>query len=173
MFSFSVKTITSCLGINLLSNQPAVVPKIDNTSIRNTSYSISAFKSMSGASTWQFYEGYGQTECTAGCTMSVPGDWTAGNTHIQALPTHSITTTSHNAYHHMLNPTSKSHMALHPLYTLIIQQQFYFCLVAHWNLHETLWDHVGIMKEQTKCYWNVTASLSAQVMWGLHCPATM
>uniref|UniRef100_A0AAZ3P0H5 Long-chain-fatty-acid--CoA ligase n=2 Tax=Oncorhynchus tshawytscha TaxID=74940 RepID=A0AAZ3P0H5_ONCTS len=27
----------------------------------------------------QFYEGYGQTECTAGCTMSVPGDWTAGH----------------------------------------------------------------------------------------------
>ncbi|XP_010896712.2 long-chain-fatty-acid--CoA ligase 1 [Esox lucius] len=26
-----------------------------------------------------FYEGYGQTECTAGCTMSVPGDWTAGH----------------------------------------------------------------------------------------------
>lgn len=28
---------------------------------------------------WQFYEGYGQTECTAGCSMSLPGDWTAGN----------------------------------------------------------------------------------------------
>uniref|UniRef100_A0A4W3JAU3 Long-chain-fatty-acid--CoA ligase n=1 Tax=Callorhinchus milii TaxID=7868 RepID=A0A4W3JAU3_CALMI len=27
----------------------------------------------------QFYEGYGQTECTAGCTMSIPGDWTAGH----------------------------------------------------------------------------------------------
>ncbi|XP_051242258.1 long-chain-fatty-acid--CoA ligase 1a isoform X1 [Dicentrarchus labrax] len=27
----------------------------------------------------QFYEGYGQTECTAGCTMSMPGDWTAGH----------------------------------------------------------------------------------------------
>ncbi|CAL1601303.1 unnamed protein product [Knipowitschia caucasica] len=27
----------------------------------------------------QFYEGYGQTECTAGCSMSMPGDWTAGN----------------------------------------------------------------------------------------------
>nr|XP_020457706.1 long-chain-fatty-acid--CoA ligase 1-like isoform X1 [Monopterus albus]XP_020457708.1 long-chain-fatty-acid--CoA ligase 1-like isoform X1 [Monopterus albus] len=27
----------------------------------------------------QFFEGYGQTECTAGCTMSVPGDWTAGH----------------------------------------------------------------------------------------------
>uniref|UniRef100_A0A3B4YSQ3 Arachidonate--CoA ligase n=1 Tax=Seriola lalandi dorsalis TaxID=1841481 RepID=A0A3B4YSQ3_SERLL len=27
----------------------------------------------------QFYEGYGQTECTAGCTMTVPGDWTAGH----------------------------------------------------------------------------------------------
>lgn len=27
----------------------------------------------------QFYEGYGQTECTAGCTMSVPGDWSAGH----------------------------------------------------------------------------------------------
>lgn len=26
----------------------------------------------------QFYEGYGQTECTAGCTMSLPGDWSAG-----------------------------------------------------------------------------------------------
>ncbi|XP_012674351.1 long-chain-fatty-acid--CoA ligase 1a isoform X1 [Clupea harengus] len=27
----------------------------------------------------QFYEGYGQTECTAGCSMSLPGDWTAGH----------------------------------------------------------------------------------------------
>lgn len=27
---------------------------------------------------WQFYEGYGQTECTAGCSMSMPGDWNAG-----------------------------------------------------------------------------------------------
>lgn len=26
----------------------------------------------------QFYEGYGQTECTAGCCLTVPGDWTAG-----------------------------------------------------------------------------------------------
>ncbi|XP_038610895.1 long-chain-fatty-acid--CoA ligase 1 isoform X2 [Tachyglossus aculeatus] len=27
----------------------------------------------------QFYEGYGQTECTAGCCLSIPGDWTAGH----------------------------------------------------------------------------------------------
>uniref|UniRef100_A0A8D0Z3P4 Long-chain-fatty-acid--CoA ligase n=1 Tax=Sus scrofa TaxID=9823 RepID=A0A8D0Z3P4_PIG len=27
----------------------------------------------------QFYEGYGQTECTAGCSLTVPGDWTAGH----------------------------------------------------------------------------------------------
>ncbi|XP_078071192.1 long-chain-fatty-acid--CoA ligase 1-like isoform X2 [Mustelus asterias] len=27
----------------------------------------------------QFYEGYGQTECTAGCSMSIPGDWSAGH----------------------------------------------------------------------------------------------
>ncbi|CAL9707474.1 unnamed protein product [Knipowitschia caucasica] len=27
----------------------------------------------------QFYEGYGQTECTAGCTLTMPGDWTAGH----------------------------------------------------------------------------------------------
>lgn len=27
----------------------------------------------------QFYEGYGQTECTAGCSMTLAGDWTAGN----------------------------------------------------------------------------------------------
>ena len=26
----------------------------------------------------QFYEGYGQTECTAGCCLTIPGDWTAG-----------------------------------------------------------------------------------------------
>lgn len=26
------------------------------------------------------FEGYGQTECTAGCTFSMPGDWTAGKT---------------------------------------------------------------------------------------------
>lgn len=27
----------------------------------------------------QFYEGYGQTECTAGCTLTLAGDWTAGD----------------------------------------------------------------------------------------------
>ncbi|XP_060771226.1 long-chain-fatty-acid--CoA ligase 1b [Neoarius graeffei] len=27
----------------------------------------------------QFYEGYGQTECTAGCTITLPGDWVAGH----------------------------------------------------------------------------------------------
>ncbi|NXU89944.1 ACSL1 ligase, partial [Xiphorhynchus elegans] len=27
----------------------------------------------------QFYEGYGQTECTAGCSLSLAGDWTAGH----------------------------------------------------------------------------------------------
>ncbi|XP_063074675.1 long-chain-fatty-acid--CoA ligase 1a isoform X1 [Engraulis encrasicolus] len=37
----------------------------------------------------QFYEGYGQTECTAGCSMSLPGDWTAG--HVGApLPCNNI-----------------------------------------------------------------------------------
>lgn len=27
---------------------------------------------------WQVYEAYGQTECTAGCTYTTPGDWTSG-----------------------------------------------------------------------------------------------
>ncbi|XP_070693585.1 long-chain-fatty-acid--CoA ligase 1-like [Pempheris klunzingeri] len=37
----------------------------------------------------QFYEGYGQTECTAGCTLTVPGDLKAG--HVGApLPCNSI-----------------------------------------------------------------------------------
>ncbi|CAM5132723.1 unnamed protein product [Eretmochelys imbricata] len=27
----------------------------------------------------QIYEGYGQTECTAGCTFTTPGDWTSGH----------------------------------------------------------------------------------------------
>uniref|UniRef100_A0A4W6G4C4 Long-chain-fatty-acid--CoA ligase n=1 Tax=Lates calcarifer TaxID=8187 RepID=A0A4W6G4C4_LATCA len=37
----------------------------------------------------QFYEGYGQTECTAGCTMTMPGDWSAG--HVGApLPCNSV-----------------------------------------------------------------------------------
>ncbi|XP_077000644.1 long-chain-fatty-acid--CoA ligase 1 isoform X4 [Tamandua tetradactyla] len=27
----------------------------------------------------QFYEGYGQTECAAGCCLTLPGDWTAGH----------------------------------------------------------------------------------------------
>uniref|UniRef100_A0A2K5ETD7 Arachidonate--CoA ligase n=1 Tax=Aotus nancymaae TaxID=37293 RepID=A0A2K5ETD7_AOTNA len=27
----------------------------------------------------RFYEGYGQTECTAGCCLTVPGHWTAGH----------------------------------------------------------------------------------------------
>lgn len=26
------------------------------------------------------FEGYGQTECTAGCTFSMPGDWSTGDT---------------------------------------------------------------------------------------------
>lgn len=26
----------------------------------------------------QVYEAYGQTECTAGCTYTTPGDWTSG-----------------------------------------------------------------------------------------------
>lgn len=26
------------------------------------------------------FEGYGQTECTAGCTFSMPGDWSTGKT---------------------------------------------------------------------------------------------
>lgn len=33
----------------------------------------------------QFYEGYGQTECTAGCTMSMPGDWSAGKSYTHPL----------------------------------------------------------------------------------------
>ncbi|XP_040928631.1 long-chain-fatty-acid--CoA ligase 1-like isoform X2 [Betta splendens] len=37
----------------------------------------------------QFFEGYGQTECTAGCTLTVSGDWTAG--HVGApLPCNSV-----------------------------------------------------------------------------------
>ncbi|XP_041638347.1 long-chain-fatty-acid--CoA ligase 1-like [Cheilinus undulatus] len=37
----------------------------------------------------QFYEGYGQTECTAGCSITLPGDWTAG--HVGApLPCNAI-----------------------------------------------------------------------------------
>uniref|UniRef100_A0A8C9ZQT7 Arachidonate--CoA ligase n=1 Tax=Sander lucioperca TaxID=283035 RepID=A0A8C9ZQT7_SANLU len=36
-----------------------------------------------------FYEGYGQTECTAGCTMTMPGEWNAG--HVGApLPCNSL-----------------------------------------------------------------------------------
>lgn len=27
----------------------------------------------------QVYEAYGQTECTAGCTFTSPGDWTSGH----------------------------------------------------------------------------------------------
>lgn len=26
----------------------------------------------------QVFEAYGQTECTAGCTFTLPGDWTSG-----------------------------------------------------------------------------------------------
>ncbi|XP_041947021.1 long-chain-fatty-acid--CoA ligase 6 isoform X2 [Alosa sapidissima] len=37
----------------------------------------------------QVYEAYGQTECTAGCTFTTPGDWTSG--HVGApLPCNSI-----------------------------------------------------------------------------------
>lgn len=34
---------------------------------------------LRGALGCQFYEGYGQTECTAGCSITLPGDWTAGH----------------------------------------------------------------------------------------------
>lgn len=27
---------------------------------------------------FQVFEAYGQTECTAGCTFTSPGDWTSG-----------------------------------------------------------------------------------------------
>uniref|UniRef100_A0A668AY75 Arachidonate--CoA ligase n=1 Tax=Myripristis murdjan TaxID=586833 RepID=A0A668AY75_9TELE len=30
-------------------------------------------------SCWFVYEAYGQTECTAGCTFTTPGDWTSGH----------------------------------------------------------------------------------------------
>lgn len=33
----------------------------------------------------KFYEGYGQTECTAGCSLSMPGDWTAGTVGKRAI----------------------------------------------------------------------------------------
>ncbi|XP_058875748.1 long-chain-fatty-acid--CoA ligase 1-like [Acipenser ruthenus] len=38
----------------------------------------------------QFYEGYGQTECTAGCSMTLPGDWTAGKIHQHTLFTDKV-----------------------------------------------------------------------------------
>lgn len=36
------------------------------------------------------FEGYGQTECTAGCTFSMPGDWSAGKTSSNSLPFFSL-----------------------------------------------------------------------------------
>lgn len=32
----------------------------------------------------QVYEAYGQTECTAGCTFTTPGDWTPGEPGVYA-----------------------------------------------------------------------------------------
>lgn len=40
---------------------------------------------MSFFSLTKFYEGYGQTECTAGCSLSMPGDWTAGTVGRRAI----------------------------------------------------------------------------------------
>ena len=40
---------------------------------------------MSFFSLTKFYEGYGQTECTAGCSLSMPGDWTAGTVDRRAI----------------------------------------------------------------------------------------
>lgn len=37
------------------------------------------------------FEGYGQTECTAGCTFSMPGDWSTGST-----ASHPLTVTAKN-----------------------------------------------------------------------------
>lgn len=31
------------------------------------------------------FEGYGQTECTAGCTFSMPGDWSTGDAASRSL----------------------------------------------------------------------------------------
>lgn len=35
-------------------------------------------KPQSSSLVSQVFEAYGQTECTAGCTITSPGDWTAG-----------------------------------------------------------------------------------------------
>uniref|UniRef100_A0A3Q2P0K1 Long-chain-fatty-acid--CoA ligase n=1 Tax=Fundulus heteroclitus TaxID=8078 RepID=A0A3Q2P0K1_FUNHE len=51
--------------------------------------SPTVFSFLRAAVGCQFYEGYGQTECTAGCTMTLPGDSSAG--HVGApLPCNSI-----------------------------------------------------------------------------------
>lgn len=46
----------------------------NNNRLSNTDF----FFKLNMTTPLQLYEGYGQTECTAGCSMSLPGDWIAG-----------------------------------------------------------------------------------------------
>lgn len=43
------------------------------------------------------FEGYGQTECTAGCTFSMPGDWSTGCA-VSYSPTMSLIVSSNNIW---------------------------------------------------------------------------
>lgn len=46
-----------------------------------TSLCVMSYCDVLGWCSWvclQVYEAYGQTECTAGCTFTTPGDWTSG-----------------------------------------------------------------------------------------------
>ena len=67
----------------------------------------------------QFYEGYGQTECTAGCTITLPGDWTAGTRmYTFSLPhTHAHSNTQTHTHTHTHTHTYKGvpHQNMTPL----------------------------------------------------------
>nr|XP_006630030.1 PREDICTED: long-chain-fatty-acid--CoA ligase 1 [Lepisosteus oculatus] len=66
---FSKVQVGPVVGVQLLVLQTGVMN-------RKVAHRVPPACSLSP---WQFYEGYGQTECTAGITLSMPGDWTAGH----------------------------------------------------------------------------------------------
>uniref|UniRef100_A0A8B9LAF1 long-chain-fatty-acid--CoA ligase n=1 Tax=Astyanax mexicanus TaxID=7994 RepID=A0A8B9LAF1_ASTMX len=71
----------------------------------------------------QVYEAYGQTECTAGCTYTTPGDWTSG----KSLETEVLVGFSRDVKLHVISiAVEVKTMSMGFLYSLLLQA----CLVA-------------------------------------------
>lgn len=75
----------SCSWVNILNQKLKGFRGWDSSGVSKTEFLVHFLQTqscptliMSCLSLTKFYEGYGQTECTAGCCLSLPGDWTAG-----------------------------------------------------------------------------------------------